>query len=211
MNQTDTTPPPRPNLHPAVTTTIKVLAVVLAWIATAGVVGALTAVYTTNKTAESTRAQAERDYLRGERRVAYASFEACDRKTADAITEAVTISGGGPHPPRQVPYPPEISATLHAALNCLTDAYIQVQLLAPTTTAKGAGQVLTYYASQIQGFDQLQSALTENPQDAKKINLGRAHFAPADNLDHPDPNRVDISDIGSRLLDSFRSDLGSDS
>lgn len=98
--RTYTTPAPEP--HPA-RTTAKVLAASLAWIASAGVVAAVTAVYTTDKTVDANRIQAERDYLRGERHLAYATFEACERKVSDAITKAVTVSGDGAHPAGRCP------------------------------------------------------------------------------------------------------------
>lgn len=187
------------------------LAAGLAWIATAGVVAAITAVYTTNKTVEANRIQAERDYLRGERRVAYASFEACVSKVSDAITKAVTVSGEGPRPPRQVPYPAEIGTALHAGLDCLSDAEIQMKLLAPAATAAEATKVWNYYAFQVQGFDELQRALTETPRDESRLTLARGHFAPAGSLDHANSDRVDITSVTGHLLDLIRRDIGSNS
>lgn len=192
-------------------TWIKVVAGVLAWIASAGPVAAVTAVYTTRQAADANRSQAEHDYLRGERRVAYAGFERCENQISSAVTAAVVMSGGGAHPARKVPYPAGVGTALHTGLDCLRDAEIQVGLLAPAVTADQAAKVRSYYALQVQGFDMLQAALGETPQDEAKVNLGRSRFASPQSLDHPDPGYVDITDVHGRLVGLFRSDLGADS
>ena len=172
----------------------------------AGVLTSVLPLVGTSMTIDSQREQARDDYLRTERRKAYADFQGCINQIREAFFDVFEYD---PYITVKTRYPERISTGIHNGAACVEKTYLQVELLAPTDITQTSWRIQNYYGLRVQAFDRLLKALSETPVDPGRVDRTRSGL---DNREIPlrigSPETESVIDVEGRLISEMRKSLG---
>lgn len=173
----------------------------------AAVISSVIALIGIHITADSGRDQARDDYLRAERRDAYADFEGCLRDMHDAF--ASVFSYGNGYVTEETRYPLQSVDQVYNADDCLGQAYLTVTLIAPSDIAHSCWIVVNYYGLRVEHFRGLVTALSKTPVDTAELTREQSQLSiNSASVDIGSLEKQPISDVESGLISDMRRNLG---
>lgn len=161
-------------------------------------------------TISSERDQARDDYLRTERRKAYAAFQGCLDEVRNAFFDV--FEDGDGYITAHTRFAEHIVSAVHNAADCVDEAYLQVELLAPANIAQTSWTIQNYYGLRVQAFDGVLKALSDAPEDPVKLDRARSLLDIQDVPRHVGSvEREPVIDVEVRLVAEMRQNLGNSS